>query len=80
MSAVARPAIRDLIGQLARIEDILRVTPTHVTGRRSSEPSPVMAALLITEQDIIKELRRPGRPGHLPAGRPGYLPGLADGP
>lgn len=63
---MTRPAIRDLIGQLARIEDILRVAPAPATGNDSGTPSPVRVSLLVAEQDIIKELRRLGRPQHRP--------------
>lgn len=60
MSDLTRPPIRDLIAQLARIEDLRRVTPAHVIDGTSGAPS--HAALSVAEQDIINELRRPGRP------------------
>lgn len=61
MTDLAQSPIRDLIAQLALIEDFRRVSPTHPTSGAPDAPSSTSAALLIAEQDIIAELRRPGR-------------------
>lgn len=62
MTDLTHSPIRDLIAQLARIEDIRRVTPTHTTRNTPGAPTSTVAALELAEQDIIEELRRPDRP------------------
>jgi hypothetical protein len=53
-------SVRDLISELAQVEDAVRRVPT-VAASGPGEPAPLhpeLRALLARERDIIRELRR----------------------
>lgn len=61
MSDLSNVPVRDLIAELAHIADLLRSAPTHATERTPDPLHQDLTALVSAEQNIIDELRRPGR-------------------
>lgn len=61
MSDLREVSVRDLIAELARLEDLLRLTRTRAAERTPNLLNQDLTALVSAEQDIIDELRRPGR-------------------
>ena len=59
MSDLRPRSIRDLIAELADIEDRLRVTATHAHDNARSANGDDMTTLVAAERNIIEELRRP---------------------
>ena len=57
MNSVVTATVRDLITELAEVEDAVRRVPTVATGGVASL-SPELRSLMARQRDIVRELRR----------------------
>lgn len=57
-AAQRQASVRELIAELAQVEDVVRVLPTYVDGGDGSLTlNPELLALLARERDIVQHLR-----------------------
>lgn len=56
-AAQRQASVRELIAELAQVEDAVRVLPTYVDGAASAV-NPELLTLLERERDIVARLRR----------------------
>lgn len=56
-SATPQASVRELIAELAQVEDAVRVLPTYIKGEGGSRLNPELLAMLDRERDIVTRLR-----------------------
>ncbi|KQX66284.1 hypothetical protein [Angustibacter sp. Root456] len=57
-SVTPQASVRELIAELARVEDAVRVLPTYVDGEAGPRLNPELLVMIDREREIVARLRR----------------------